>query len=82
MRRHLLLLPLPLLAVLVAISACSKPRSDDTTHLIPPAAPYVVAAADPRPPAPVAPGLGVRTPEDEDLPSAAEVKEFERSVGK
>jgi hypothetical protein len=82
MRRHLLLLPLPLLAVLVAISACSKPRSDDTTHVIPPAAPYVAVAAEPAPPAPVAPGLGVRTLEDEDAPSAAEVNEFHRKVAK
>jgi hypothetical protein len=82
MRRHLLLLPLPLLAVLVAISACSKPRSDDTTHVIPPAAPYVAVAAEHVPPAPVAPGLGVRALEDGNVPSAAEVKEFERSVGK
>jgi hypothetical protein len=88
MRRHLPFLPLPVLAVLVAISACSKPRSDDTTHVIPPAAPYVAAAAEriepaaaPQPSA--SPGLGVRAISGEDdLPSAEEVKEFERPVRK
>jgi hypothetical protein len=85
MLRHLPFLPLPVLAVLVAISACSKPRTEDTTHVIPPAAPYVAAAAESPPAKPVhapAPGLGVRALAGDELPSAAEVKEFERPVSK
>lgn len=86
MRSHLPFLPLPVLAVLVAISACSKPRTEDTTHVIPPAAPYVAAAAAPAPPAPspapASPGLGVRDLADDPLPSAEEVKEFERPARK
>jgi hypothetical protein len=78
-------LPLLILAVLVAISACSKPRTEDATHVIPPAAPYVAAAAEAPPARPVhapAPGLGVRALANDELPSAAEVKEFERPVSK
>lgn len=75
-----------LLGVLVVASACSKPRTEDTTHVIPPAAPYVAAAAEAPPVTPVhapAPGLGVRAAlAEEELPSAAEVKEFERPVSK
>jgi hypothetical protein len=78
-RVYLPLLPLPVLAVLVAVSACSKPRSEETTHVIPPAAPWVASsAAIPVPlptPAP-APAAG------EDVPSPEDVKEFERAVGK
>lgn len=83
MLRKLTLLPLPVLAVLVVVSACSKTRSEETTHVIPPAAPYVAAPA-PTPPAPAAgtPGLGVRAVTEDDLPSAEEVKEFERAVRK
>jgi hypothetical protein len=74
-----------LLGVLVVASACSKPRTEDTTHVIPPAAPYVAAAAEAPPARPVhapAPGLGVRALAGEEVPSAAEVKEFERPVSK
>jgi hypothetical protein len=73
-----------LLGVLVVASACSKPRTEDTTHVIPPAAPYVAAAEAP-PATPVhapAPGLGVRALAGEERPSAAEVKEFERPMTK
>lgn len=85
MRRSLLFLPLPVLAALVAISACSKARTEDTTHLIPPAAPYVAAAPAraeaPHPPAPPGPGLGVHAvPEEDAAPSPEDLQEFQRPV--
>ena len=75
-RLYLPLLPLPVLAALVAISACSKARTEEATHVIPPAAPYVAAAAEVKPPPPPA------APVVEEKPSEADVKEFERAVRK
>ena len=78
-RVYLPLLPLPVLAVIVAFSACSKARTEEATHVIPPAAPYAAAATEvkPTPPAP-APTASAAS----DAPSEAEVKEFERPVRK
>jgi hypothetical protein len=81
-RIYLPLLPLPVLAVLVAASACSKPRSEETTHLIPPPAPYVLpSSATPSPVLPAAPQEKPAAPADE-APTAEDVKEFERPVMK
>ncbi len=76
-RIYLPLLPLPVLAVLVAVSACSKPHTEEAgVHLIPPPAPLVAsaAAADPKAPPPAEPADEKPTPE--------EVKAFERPVKK
>jgi hypothetical protein len=75
-RVYLPLLPLPVLSVLVAVSACSKPRSEQVSHVIPPAAPYVAAAAVPTPPPP--PPVAAA----DEAPTAEEVKAFERPVRK
>jgi hypothetical protein len=83
-RVYLPLLPLPVLAALVAASACSKPRSDETTHVIPPPAPYVAPAAVTAPPAPAlaaAPAASAANAA-EDAPSAEDLKAFERAVPK
>lgn len=79
-RVYLTLLPLPVLAVLVAASACSKPRSEEVSHVIPPPS---FAALAPSPPAapPAARSAPEATPQDE-APSAEEVKAFERPVRK
>ena len=76
-RIYLPLLPIPVLALVVAFSACSRSRTDEpTTHLIPPAvlAPAVgtggALAAAPPPAVP------------DDPPSAEEMREFERPVAK
>jgi hypothetical protein len=79
-RLYLPLLPLPVLAVLVAASACSKPRSEETTHLIPPPAPYVLPAAVTPPALAAAPAETTAAPKDDGAPSADEVKAFERPV--
>jgi hypothetical protein len=77
-RVYLPLLPIPVLAMIVAFSACSRTRSEEpVTHLIPPPAPYAApAASTPAPMANAAP-LAV-----DDAPSEEEVKAFERHVGK
>jgi hypothetical protein len=76
-RVHLPLLPLPVLAVIVAVSACSKARTEETTQLIPPAvtAPAIEAKAP-------EPKLAVASRTDDDKPTAQDVKEFERRVRK
>jgi hypothetical protein len=78
-RVYLPLLPLPVLAVLVAVSACTKPKTEEVSHVIPPPAlaaalPEATAAASAPPPA----GPGTR----DEAPSAEEVKAFEKPVRK
>jgi hypothetical protein len=79
-RVYLPLLPLPALAVLVAVSACTKAKSDDVSHVIPPPA---LAEASPveKPAAPVAAAPAPAATRD-DAPSAEEVKAFEKPVRK
>jgi hypothetical protein len=73
-RPWLALLPLPVLAVFLAISACSGSRTDEpAVHVIPPA-----AALAPAPAAPTAPAASAA----EDQPSEEEVRAFERPVPK
>lgn len=82
-RVYLPLLPLPVLAVIVAVSACSKPRSGEPTmHVIPPAAPYTAPGAiEPRLPATDARAAMAAAGTDP-APSAKDVEEFERPVRK
>ncbi len=77
-RVYLPLLPLPALAVLVAISACQKPRSEEVSHVIPPPV-EALAEAKPSAPAATAP---TPAPSQEEAPSAEEVKAFEKAVRK
>ena len=79
-RVYLPLLPLPALAVLVAISACSKPTSEEVRHVIPPAT-LAALAPEPKPAAPAAAPAPAEAPKDE-APSAEEVKAFEKPVRK
>jgi hypothetical protein len=73
-RPWLALLPLPVLAVFVAVSACSGSRTEEpAVHVIPPAAALAPAPA----PAPAA-----AAPAAEDPPSEEEVRAFERPVPK
>lgn len=73
-RAYLSLLPLPVLAVLVAFSACSRSHGEEpAVHVIPPAAAFAAAAAPAPLPAP---------PAGPDAPSDAEVQAFERPVPK
>ncbi len=76
-RVYLPLLPLPALAVLVAISACTKPRSEEVSHVIPPPAAEALAEAKPSAPVAAAPA-----PAQDDAPSAEEVRAFNRPVRK
>ncbi len=79
-RVYLPLLPLPVLAVIVAVSACSKARTEETTHVIPPAVVVPApAAAEEKAPEPK-PTLAART--DDDKPTAEDLKEFNRHVEK
>ena len=77
-RLYLPLLPLPVLAALVAASACSKTRSEETTHLIPPPAPYVEPA--PAAPAALAAASQKASLAADEAPTAEDVKAFERPV--
>lgn len=73
MARPLLsLLPIPAVAVLVALSCGRTPPEEPATRLIPPASAHV---------APAAGAAAVRAVADEP-PSAHDVKEFERPVAK
>lgn len=91
-RSYLPILPLSVLAVLVAASACSKPRTEETTHLIPPAVSILAPAAQAQTLAPptqaqapapeIVAARGDGKVADEDEPSAEEVSEFERPVRK
>ncbi len=80
-RVYLPLLPLPALAILVAISACTKPRSEEVSHVIPPPA-TVALATDEKPAAPVKAEAAAAPATKDDAPSAVEVKAFERPVRK
>jgi hypothetical protein len=71
-RFYLPLLPLPLLATVVAFAACSRPKDEAGTHVIPPA----VLAAPPEA-APAAPPRPAEEP-----PSAEEIAAFEKPVPK
>jgi hypothetical protein len=75
-RLLLSLLPIPALAVLVALS-CGRTRSDEpATRVIPPATAYAEPAASAAAAAAAAPRPA------EEPPSAEEVKEFHRPVAK
>ncbi len=80
-RVYLPLLPLPALAVLVALSACSKPRSDEVSHVIPPAAAFAALTAETKPAAPQAARPAPSGGANEE-PSPEEVKAFEKPVRK
>ncbi len=83
LRVHLPLLPLPVLAAIVAFSACSKASSEPSTHVIPPAAPYAATAeAAAKPDAPSETKPAVAAARGEPAPSAEDVREFERPVRK
>ncbi len=76
-RIYLPLLPIPILAALVALS-CARTRSEEpATHVIPPATAYVEPAARNTAEAAAAP-----RPVADEPPSADEVKAFERRVAK
>lgn len=77
-RIYLPLLPLPVLAAIVAASACSKERTEETTHVIPPAVALLASPAQakaPEIPPPAAPA-------DEAAPTADDLREFGRRVPK
>lgn len=80
-RVYLPLLPLPILAVLVAVSACSKPRSEETTHVIPPAVTLLALPAEAKPPG-TPPEVVVAPPAEDTAPTPEDVKEFSRKVMK
>ena len=73
---YLPLLPLPVLAAVVAFAACSsKPGDEPTTRIVPPAV-ALAPAVSPRPAVAPAPPTG------EDAPSEQELQEFQRPVRK
>ena len=75
-RVYLPLLPLPVLAVIVAFSACTRSRSDEqATHVIPQAVALAPAPILAAPPAPA-------PPSGEDAPSEEEVRAFGAPVAK
>lgn len=76
-RVYLPLLPLPVLAVLAAFSACGTRPGEATSRIIPEAVALVPAPAI-APPAPPVPA----TPTGDDAPSAEELRAFERPVAK
>ncbi len=78
-RVYLPLLPLPALAVVVAIAACTKAKTEEVSHVIPPPAPAAMAPAE-KPAAPEA--AAPSAPPKDDPPSADEVKAFEKPVRK
>jgi hypothetical protein len=82
-RVYLPLLPLPVLAVIVAVSACSEPRPGEATRVIPPAEKLLLAPAQAQTPPAVAPPAAVASaPAPEEKPSAEDLKEFHRAVRK
>lgn len=85
-RVYLPLLPLPVLAAIVAASACSRPRTEETPHVIPPAmALEATPAAAPPPTGAVVAGASAApatASAEEDRPTAEDVKEFGRKVSK
>jgi hypothetical protein len=83
-RVYLPLLPLPALAVVVAVAACTRSPGEETTRVIPPSAPYVAAVAPPEAPRPAPPAatLPPGAKAAVDAPTEDDVKEFERAVRK
>jgi hypothetical protein len=83
-RVYLPLLPLPALALVVAVAACTRSSSEETTRIIPPPAPYVAPVTEAPRTAPPAAALaqGAKASAVEERPSDEDVKEFERGVGK
>ncbi len=79
-RVYLPLLPLPVLAVLVAVSACTRTKTEEVSHVIPPPALAAMAPVE-KPAAPSAAVPAPAAPKD-DAPSADEVREFEKRVPK
>jgi len=76
-RVYLPLLPLPVLALIVAFSACSRSRTEDAaTHVIPPATSYSEPAARNAAEAAVAPSAPAEPP------SADELNAFARPIPK
>ena len=75
-RVYLSLIPIPVLAAIVAFSACSRSRDEAATHVIPPATAYTEPAARAAAEAAAAPRAAAEPP------SADEVKAFERPVPK
>jgi hypothetical protein len=76
---YLPLLPVPVLAVVVAFSACSSRHSDEPpTHVIPPA---ITLPATPTPAPGAAPAPTGRAAADEP-PTADDLAAFERRVAK
>jgi hypothetical protein len=75
-RLYLPLLPLPVLAVVVAFSACGSRPGEPASRVIPEAVALAPAAAVAPPPPAVLPPAG------EEPPSAEEVRAFEAPVAK
>jgi hypothetical protein len=75
---YLPLLPLPVLAAIVAFSACSSRTDEPTTRVIPPATTLAPAP----PPAPAAHAPVAAAPTGDDAPSEQEIREFQRPVRK
>jgi hypothetical protein len=77
-RIYLPLLPLPVLAVVVAFSACSGSHGDEPALRVIPQASALTPA-----PRPGSPTVGAPpSPDGDDAPSAEEVQAFERPVAK
>jgi hypothetical protein len=84
-RVYLPLLPLPVLAAIVAVSACSKARTEETTQIIPPAVTMPANTPVTAPDAEAKPTeqkVAVASAKGDDKPTAQDVKEFERKVSK
>jgi len=77
-RVYIPLLPLPVLALIVAFSACSKARTEEVPHVIPPAETLLAPVPGTKPPAPQVAAASAEA----DRPTAEDVKEFERPVAK
>jgi hypothetical protein len=73
------LLPIALLAAIVAASACSRSSHEPETRFIPPAAP-IAAAADPAKAPQPGGAIAAATATKDEAPSADDVKEFNRKV--
>ncbi len=78
-RVYLPLLPLPVLAVIVAVSACSKAHVEETPHVIPPTAALEAPPAEAKPPS-LEHAVAVKG--GDDAPTPQDVKEFSRPVMK
>jgi hypothetical protein len=76
-RVYLPLLPIPVLAIVAAFSACGSRSGEPAARVIPEAVALVPAAAAAAPAAPAP-----QPPAGEDTPSDEEVRAFERPVAK